>query len=83
MPVPTVRRYAGGMPADDTASPAARRAAWGHGLATVAADGTVLDTWYPAPALGVPPDATRCDRPIELRAARRAPTTAAPSPSRP
>ncbi len=28
--------------------------AWGHGLATVAADGTVLDTWYPAPALGSP-----------------------------
>lgn len=26
--------------------------AWGHGLATLAADGTVLDTWYPAPALG-------------------------------
>ena len=28
------------------------RTAWGHGLATVAEDGTVLDTWYPAPALG-------------------------------
>ena len=28
--------------------------AWGHGLATVADDGTVLDTWYPAPALGSP-----------------------------
>ena len=27
-------------------------AASGTGLATVAADGTVLDTWYPAPALG-------------------------------
>ena len=26
--------------------------AWGSGLATVAADGTVLDTWFPAPALG-------------------------------
>lgn len=26
--------------------------AWAAGLATVAADGTVLDTWYPAPALG-------------------------------
>ncbi|MBO9523579.1 MAG: 2,3,4,5-tetrahydropyridine-2,6-dicarboxylate N-succinyltransferase [Nocardioidaceae bacterium] len=33
--------------------------AWGHGLATVAEDGTVLDTWYPAPALGeAPADAT-------------------------
>jgi 2,3,4,5-tetrahydropyridine-2-carboxylate N-succinyltransferase len=30
-------------------------AAWGHGLATTAADGTVLDTWFPAPALGEPP----------------------------
>ncbi len=26
--------------------------AWGHGLATVTDDGTVLDTWFPAPALG-------------------------------
>lgn len=30
------------------------RTAWGHGLATVAEDGTVLDTWFPAPALGEP-----------------------------
>ncbi len=29
--------------------------AWGYGLATVAADGTVLDTWYPEPALGTIP----------------------------
>ncbi|TPX04426.1 2,3,4,5-tetrahydropyridine-2,6-dicarboxylate N-succinyltransferase, partial [Schumannella luteola] len=29
--------------------------AWGHGLATTAADGTVLDTWFPAPALGAAP----------------------------
>jgi 2,3,4,5-tetrahydropyridine-2-carboxylate N-succinyltransferase len=35
----------------------------GTGLATVAADGTVLDTWYPAPALG--PDAP--DRAAELQ----------------
>ena len=33
-----------------TASPS--RTASGLGLATVAADGTVLDTWYPRPALG-------------------------------
>ena len=26
--------------------------AWGHGLATVTDDGTVLDTWFPSPALG-------------------------------
>ena len=29
--------------------------AWGYGLATVALDGTVLDTWFPAPSLGTLP----------------------------
>ena len=29
--------------------------AWGHGLATIAADGTVLDVWYPNPKLGAVP----------------------------
>lgn len=29
--------------------------AWGHGLATIAADGTMLDTWYPNPQLGEAP----------------------------
>jgi 2,3,4,5-tetrahydropyridine-2-carboxylate N-succinyltransferase len=29
--------------------------AWGHGLATIAADGTVLDVWYPNPQLGDAP----------------------------
>ena len=29
--------------------------AWGYGLATLADDGSVLDTWYPTPALGEPP----------------------------
>jgi len=28
------------------------RTAHGHGLATIAADGSTLDTWYPSPALG-------------------------------
>ncbi|MCU1579149.1 MAG: dapD [Rhodoglobus sp.] len=28
------------------------RTAWGYGLATVAGNGTVLDTWFPHPALG-------------------------------
>ncbi|MFD2079332.1 2,3,4,5-tetrahydropyridine-2-carboxylate N-succinyltransferase [Actinopolymorpha cephalotaxi] len=28
--------------------------AWGFGLATTTHDGKVLDTWYPAPALGAP-----------------------------
>ena len=30
--------------------------AWGYGLATIAGDGTVLDTWYPTPRLGALPD---------------------------
>jgi 2,3,4,5-tetrahydropyridine-2-carboxylate N-succinyltransferase len=29
--------------------------AWGYGLATIADDGSVLDTWYPTPALGEAP----------------------------
>ena len=29
--------------------------AWGHGLATVACDGTILDVWYPKPQLGEAP----------------------------
>ncbi|MCO1338726.1 2,3,4,5-tetrahydropyridine-2,6-dicarboxylate N-succinyltransferase [Kocuria polaris] len=33
------------------------RVAAGHGLATVAADGSVLDVWFPAPALGPLADA--------------------------
>jgi 2,3,4,5-tetrahydropyridine-2-carboxylate N-succinyltransferase len=40
----------------DSPTPAPERA-WGHGLATVAEDGSVLDTWYPTPSLGTaPPD---------------------------
>jgi len=38
--------------------------AWGFGLATTTAAGKVLDTWYPAPALGSPAD----DEPKELLA---------------
>jgi 2,3,4,5-tetrahydropyridine-2,6-dicarboxylate N-succinyltransferase len=53
------------MPVDDTASSPAPRSAWAHGLATVAADGSVLDTWFPAPALGTP-DASAM--PVELDA---------------
>lgn len=41
------------------------RNAWGHGLATITADGTVLDTWYPAPALG---EADSSAAPAELTA---------------
>jgi 2,3,4,5-tetrahydropyridine-2,6-dicarboxylate N-succinyltransferase len=32
------------------------RSAWGLGLATVTEDGTVLDTWFPAPQLGDAPE---------------------------
>ena len=28
------------------------RTAWAHGLATIASDGSTLDAWFPAPALG-------------------------------
>ena len=34
------------------------RAAWGYGLATISADSTVLDTWFPSPALGELPAGT-------------------------
>jgi 2,3,4,5-tetrahydropyridine-2-carboxylate N-succinyltransferase len=34
------------------------RAAWGYGLATVARNGTVLDTWFPQPRLGSLPAGT-------------------------
>jgi 2,3,4,5-tetrahydropyridine-2-carboxylate N-succinyltransferase len=43
------------------------RAAWGYGLATIAGNGTVLDTWYPTPALGPVPQGTdRYIAPAEL-----------------
>jgi 2,3,4,5-tetrahydropyridine-2,6-dicarboxylate N-succinyltransferase len=43
----------------------ADRTAWGHGLATLTADGTVLDTWFPRTVAGGQPDAV----PAELTAA--------------
>ncbi|MBP2703078.1 2,3,4,5-tetrahydropyridine-2,6-dicarboxylate N-succinyltransferase [Microbispora sp. RL4-1S] len=42
-------------PATDPATDPGASGAYGVGLATIAADGTVLDTWYPSPALGEPP----------------------------
>ncbi len=46
------------------------RQAWGFGLATISPDGTVLDTWYPSPRLGVPPEGADRDAvPGELAAA--------------
>ena len=38
--------------------------AWGFGLATLDGNGTVLDVWFPAPALGAKPDDAVC--PSEL-----------------
>ncbi|AWB94953.1 2,3,4,5-tetrahydropyridine-2,6-dicarboxylate N-succinyltransferase [Agromyces badenianii] len=37
---------------ENAAAATSHRSARGAGLATIAADGTVLDTWFPAPALG-------------------------------
>lgn len=42
---------------------------WGHGLATVASDGTVLDTWFPATALGHAPENATGLVPAELETA--------------
>jgi 2,3,4,5-tetrahydropyridine-2,6-dicarboxylate N-succinyltransferase len=52
------------MPASTELPSSPARLAWGHGLATVAADGTVLDTWYPSPALG---ETDGSGLPVELR----------------
>lgn len=40
--------------------------AWGHGLATIAEDGTVLDTWFPKPELGRGPADAAGLAPAEL-----------------
>jgi 2,3,4,5-tetrahydropyridine-2-carboxylate N-succinyltransferase len=42
------------------------RNAWGFGLATTTEDGTVLDTWFPEPALGARPEDAQA--PAELEA---------------
>jgi 2,3,4,5-tetrahydropyridine-2,6-dicarboxylate N-succinyltransferase len=44
---------------------ATAKTAWGFGLATTTDDGLVLDTWYPAPALG---ERTTEEAPPELKA---------------
>ncbi|MCJ7827117.1 MAG: 2,3,4,5-tetrahydropyridine-2,6-dicarboxylate N-succinyltransferase [Demequinaceae bacterium] len=45
-----------------------KHSANGHGLVTIAADGMILDTWYPSPSLGKPEsDST----PAEVQAAER------------
>ncbi|MFI5732008.1 2,3,4,5-tetrahydropyridine-2,6-dicarboxylate N-succinyltransferase [Kribbella sp. NPDC051587] len=52
--------------------------AWGFGLATVTAGGSVLDVWYPAPELGERPEGVKAPAELvaaeghdELRAVRR------------
>ena len=44
------------------------RTAWGHGLLTLTADGTVLDAWFPTPALGEPGGAGELAAPSGLEA---------------
>lgn len=45
------------------------RFAWGSGLTTVSADGTVLDAWFPAPVMGeIPEDRDPWIAPAELEA---------------
>ncbi|GAB3529989.1 2,3,4,5-tetrahydropyridine-2,6-dicarboxylate N-succinyltransferase [Arthrobacter monumenti] len=46
-------------PSANDNAPNSLRHAYGFGLATVAPDSTVLDVWYPAPALGAANDADR------------------------
>jgi 2,3,4,5-tetrahydropyridine-2-carboxylate N-succinyltransferase len=49
------------------------RNAWAFGLSTVTPDGTTLDVWYPAPALGSAPEDAAA--PADLLAAQRADDT--------
>ncbi len=37
------------------------RSAWADGVATLTTEGAVLEAWFPAPALGLPPVGTRSD----------------------
>jgi len=48
-----------------------QRGAWGYGLATVSGDGQVLDTWFPAPALGPADIEEPYGPPAELAAAAK------------
>src|SRR5665811_2450835 len=47
------------------------RSAWGYGLATVTLDGQVLDTWFPAPAMGPADAEDPYGAPAELAAAAK------------
>jgi 2,3,4,5-tetrahydropyridine-2-carboxylate N-succinyltransferase len=48
-----------------------KRSAWGYGLATVTENGQVLDTWFPAPALGEADAEQPYGVPAELAAAAK------------
>ena len=67
----------------DSAAAGGSAGAWGHGIATVVADGTtadgtILDVWFPAPVLGAPPaDAVDAGPPAELTAMADDPQVAA------
>ncbi|TAM68436.1 MAG: 2,3,4,5-tetrahydropyridine-2,6-dicarboxylate N-succinyltransferase [Microbacteriaceae bacterium] len=57
------------MAPPDSATTAAPTHAWGYGLATIAGDGTVLDTWFREPRLGtLPAGRDRWIVPAELTA---------------
>jgi 2,3,4,5-tetrahydropyridine-2,6-dicarboxylate N-succinyltransferase len=47
------------------------RSAWGYGLASVTEAGTVLDTWFPSPALGQPEQESPYGAPADLVAAAK------------
>jgi 2,3,4,5-tetrahydropyridine-2-carboxylate N-succinyltransferase len=52
---------------DESAASANAHSAWGYGLATIAGDGTVLDTWFPEPRLGrIPAGRERWIAPAEF-----------------
>ena len=50
------------------------RTAWGHALLTLTDDGTVLDAWFPSPALGEPGGAGELAAPGRARGPRGAAT---------
>jgi 2,3,4,5-tetrahydropyridine-2-carboxylate N-succinyltransferase len=47
------------------------RSAWGYGLASVTEAGTVLDTWFPSPALGQAEQENPYGAPVDLVAAAK------------
>ena len=47
------------------------RSAWGYGLASVTESGTVLDTWFPSPALGQAEQENPYGAPVDLVAAAK------------